>query len=113
MHEMSIAESVLNLVEDCARREGLRRVREVRLEIGKLAAVEPEALRFCFDAVLRGSIADGASIAIDEPAGAAWCFPCSATVPIEARGDPCPRCGSAQLQVSSGTQMRVKDLLGT
>jgi hydrogenase nickel incorporation protein HypA/HybF len=113
MHEMSIAESVLGIVEESARREGLRRVKAVRLEIGRLAAVETEALRFCFDAVVRGSLAEGAALEIDETPGTAWCFGCSASVPVEARGDPCPRCGSAQLQVSGGTRMRVKDLLGT
>lgn len=112
MHEMSIAESVLGIVEESARREGLRRVREVRLEIGKLAAVETEALRFCFDAVVRGTVAEGAVLAIDETPGTAWCFGCSATVPVAARGDPCPNCGGARLQVNGGTEMRIKDLLG-
>lgn len=112
MHEMSIAESVLGIVEETARREGLARVREVRLEIGRLAAVETEALRFCFDAVVRGSVADGARLEIDETPGTAWCFGCSATVPVQFRGDPCPRCGGGRLQVNGGTEMRVKDLLG-
>jgi len=113
MHEMSIAESVLGIVEETARREGFARVKEVRLEIGRLAAVETEALRFCFDAVVRGSVAEGARLAIDETPGTAWCFGCSATVPLQSRGDLCPRCGGAQLQVNGGTEMRVKDLLGT
>ena len=112
MHEMSIAESVLGIVEETARREGLARVKEVRLEIGRLAAVETEALRFCFDAVVRGSLADGAALAIDELPGSAWCFACAQTVPLEARGDPCPRCGGGPLQVNGGTEMRIKDLLG-
>ncbi len=113
MHEMSIAESVLGIVEESARRGGLSRVREVRLEIGRLAAVETEALRFCFDVVVRGSVAEGAALAIDDLPGTAWCFGCSRTVPVEARGDLCPRCGGSQLQVNGGTEMRVKDLLGT
>lgn len=112
MHEISIAEGVLGIVEESARREGFRRVKEVRLEIGRLAAVQTEALRFCFEAVVRGSIAEGAALVIDETPGTAWCFGCAATVPVAARGDRCPRCGGAQLQVSGGTQMRVKDLLG-
>jgi hydrogenase nickel incorporation protein HypA/HybF len=112
MHEMSIAESVLGIVEESARREGLRRVREVRLEIGRLAAVEPEALRFCFDAVVRGSVAEGAVLEIDETPGTAWCFGCGATVPLGMRGEACPRCGGGQLQVNGGTEMRVKELLG-
>ena len=112
MHEMSIAESVLGIVEETARREGFGRVTEVRLEIGALAAIETEALRFCFDAVVHGSLAQGARLEIDETPGAAWCFDCSKPVQVAARGEPCPACGGAKLQVSGGTEMRVKDLVG-
>ena len=112
MHEMSIAESVLGIVEDTARRGGLARVNAVRLEIGALAAVETRALRFCFDSVTRGSIAEGAALQIDELPGSAWCFGCSETVAIAARADDCPRCGGARLQVTGGTDMRVKDIRG-
>lgn len=112
MHEMSIAESVLGIVEDTARREGFARVTEVRLEIGALAAIEIEALRFCFDAVVHGSLAQGARLAIDGTPGTAWCFDCSKPVEVAARADPCPACGGSKLQVSGGTEMRVKDLVG-
>ena len=112
MHEMSIAESVLGIVEDTARREGFARVSEVRLEIGRLAAVETGALRFCFDVVMRGSLAEGARLAIEETPGTAWCFDCSKPVAVAARGEPCPACGGSKLQVSGGTEMRVKDLVG-
>ena len=113
MHEMSIAEGVLGLVRDTAGKGGLTRVSAVRLEIGALAAVEPAALRFCFDAVTRGSLAEGAALDIDEVSGAAWCFRCCETVPLKARGDACPKCGGATLQVTGGTEMRVKDIRGS
>jgi hydrogenase nickel incorporation protein HypA/HybF len=112
MHEMSIAESVLGIVADTARRAGLARVSDVRLEIGALAAVETQALRFCFDSVTRGSVAEGAELVIDELPGAAWCFGCSESVAIAARTDECPRCGGVRLQVTGGTDMRVKDIRG-
>jgi hydrogenase nickel incorporation protein HypA/HybF len=110
MHEMSIAESVLAIVEETARREGIDTVRAVRLEIGQLAAVETRSLRFCFESVVRGSVAEGARLEIEETPGRAWCFGCCASVPLASRVDPCPRCGGSQLQVSGGTAMRVKDL---
>ena len=40
----------------------------------------------------------------------AWCMPCSQPVLITRRGDPCPRCGSHQLQVTGGDRMRVMDI---
>ena len=112
MHEMSIAESVVGIVTDTARRGGLARVSVVRLEIGALAAVETGSLRFCFDSVTRGSVAEGAALVIDELPGTAWCFGCSEPVAIAARTDACPKCGGARLQVTGGAEMRVKDIRG-
>lgn len=59
MHEMSLAENVLQIIEDAGRDQGFSRVKTVVLEIGRLAAVETEALRFCFDAAAQGSMAEG------------------------------------------------------
>ena len=110
MHELSLAEGVLQIVEDAARREGFGHVRAVWLEVGRLSSVEPEAMRFCFDAVTRHSVADGARLEIVETPGAAWCMKCSAPTAIAAFGDACQRCGSYQLQITDGTEMRVKEL---
>jgi hydrogenase nickel incorporation protein HypA/HybF len=110
MHEMALAEGVLQIVEDAARREGLRRVRAVWLEIGQLSSVEPEAMRFCFEAVARDSVAAGARLEIVATPGAAWCLECSERVTLAELGAACPRCGGYQLRVTDGTQMRVKEL---
>ncbi|WP_119286563.1 hydrogenase maturation nickel metallochaperone HypA [Azohydromonas sediminis] len=110
MHEMSLAESVREIVEDTARAHGGSRVGRVRLEIGRLSQVEVEAMRFAFDVVMRGSMADGAALEIVETPGTAWCMRCSQAVEIAQRGDACPSCGSWQLQVTGGDRMRVIDL---
>lgn len=110
MHEMSLAMGVMQIVEDAARAQGFERVRVVRLEIGRLAAVEVEALRFCFDAVTRDTIAEGSALEIVDAPGSAWCMQCSESITVAALADPCPRCGGFQLQITGGTEMRVKDL---
>lgn len=110
MHEMALAESMLQLVEDTARRNGARRVTAVRLELGALSHVERDALCFCFDAATRGGVAEGAALEIDATPGAAWCMPCGAQVPLARLGDSCPRCGGWQLTVVQGEEMRVKEI---
>ncbi len=110
MHEMALAENVLDLIRDYLLTEGGQRVKTVRLEIGKLSAVEPEAMRFCFDVVAQGTLADGAVLDIIEQEGVAWCSDCKLKVPIAARYDPCPACGGFHLQVMEGLSMRVKEL---
>lgn len=110
MHEMSLAEGVLQIVEDTARREGARRVKAVFLDIGELSSVQPEALSFCLEVVMRGSVAEGAQMVLTPVPGSAWCLPCGETVAIHERYDPCPRCGSHQLQPTGGTEMRVREI---
>lgn len=110
MHEMSLAEGVLQLVEDTARRESAHRVKLVVLEIGRLSSVEPEAIRFCFEAVTHGGIAQGAALEIIAVPGAGWCMPCAETVAMEELYGACPKCGSHQVQPTGGTEMRVKEI---
>ena len=110
MHEMSLAESVREIVDETARANGAARVTAVRLEIGRLAQVEIDAMRFAFDVVKRGSFADTARLDIAECDGTAWCMRCSQAVVIVRRGDACPRCDSYQLQVTGGDRMRVMEI---
>jgi hydrogenase nickel incorporation protein HypA/HybF len=110
MHEVALAEGMLRIVEDAARANAAHRVHTVWVELGALAHVEPDALAFCFDAVTRGGVAEGAKLEILRPAGAAWCMPCGARVPLARLGDACPTCGSYQLQVVDGEEMRVTEI---
>ncbi len=111
MHEMSLAESVLKIVDAAAASQGFERVTEIRLEIGALSGVEIDAMRFCMDAVLRHSLAEGAGVVFEIVPGQGWCMQCGDNVEIGALYDPCPRCGSYQVQPTGGTEMRVKNLL--
>lgn len=110
MHEMSLAESVLQLIEDAAREQGFSSVTAVWLEIGQLSGVEVEAMKFCFDAVIRDSLAEGARLEIISLPGTGWCMECSASVPMSEVFGECPRCGGYRMQVTGGTEMRVKEL---
>ena len=107
---MSLAMGVLQIVEEAAFEQHFQRVKTVFLEIGELAAVEPEAMRFCFEAVIRGTLAEGAVLTVIEVAGEGLCFNCHQTVPLAARYDPCPACGGYPVQATGGTEMRVKEL---
>ncbi len=110
MHEMSLAEGVLQVIEDAARKDQFQKVATVWLEIGQLSGVEPEAMRFCFDAVTRDSVAEGAQLEIIATPGQGWCMACAKTVPMSEVFGECPECGGFQLQVTGGTEMRIKEL---
>jgi hydrogenase nickel incorporation protein HypA/HybF len=111
MHEVSLAGGILQLVEDAARRENFQRVTRLHLEAGALCGVEVGALRFALESLVPGTCLEGSIIDIDEPAGSAWCLACSTEVSIRERGDACPACGSYQIQPTSGTALRVVDMI--
>ena len=107
---MSIAEGIIQVLEDQARSQNYTKVKAVWLEIGPLAAIETDALRFCFDAVTRNSLAEGARLEIIEQPAMAWCLGCSQQIEVKQRYDSCPLCGSYQVQVTSGEELRIKEL---
>jgi hydrogenase nickel incorporation protein HypA/HybF len=108
---MSLAGGILRLVEQAHSREPFARVSRLRLAAGALAGVEVRALRFALEAMAPGTLLEGAAIEIDEPPGRAFCMGCGETVEIASRADDCPRCGSARLQPTGGTELKVVDLI--
>lgn len=110
MHEMSICESIVSVIEQQAVAQSFRKVNMVRLEIGALAGVEIEALRFSFDVVTKGSIAEKARLEVIELPVNGWCMPCARSVPVKERFDACPECGSYQVQITGGDELRIKDM---
>ena len=110
MHEVSLVESVVALIEDERRKQRFSRVRTIRLKVGTLGHAEPEALRFCFDAVASGTIADGARLEIETVPGAGWCACCRRAVPLEDRFSACPLCGNARVRMTAGDELRLVEM---
>ena len=110
MHEMSLAEGVLTLLETQAQQQNFKRVKQVWLRIGALAGVEVSSLTFCLDVVLQGSLADGAVVHVLHEAGRGWCLPCGEAVTVANRFDACPKCGGYQIQITGGDEMQVVEL---
>ena len=110
LHELSLAENVLQIIEDAARQQEFSRVKTVWLEIGLLACVQQESLRFYFEVITQGTIVHQAQLKIIPVAGQGWCNQCACEVPLMTRYDPCPHCGQYGIKVIRGEEMRVKEL---
>jgi len=106
MHELSLTQSVVDAIVE---RLGPARVRLVRLEVGKLSGVVPDAMRFCFDLVVEGTTVAGAALEIVEPEGSARCRTCGDAF-ATAEVLPLCACGSADVEVRGGQQLRIRDV---
>ncbi len=107
MHELAITEGILRIMEDQARQQNFSKVKTVWLEIGELSHLNREAISFCFRAVIKGSIAEGAKLEIAHVPGKAWCEQCDRIVELSKLGDSCPICGGFELQIKDGQEMRI------
>jgi hydrogenase nickel incorporation protein HypA/HybF len=106
VHELSITQSVVDAV---AERAAGARVVGVRLVIGRLSGVMPDAVRFCFELVAAGTPLEGARLDIDEPEGTAHCRACGTDVVLPDAVLLCP-CGSADVEVTSGRQLTIRSM---
>lgn len=70
MHEAGLMQTALDMAFDEARRVGAVKVRRLVLRIGSDAGIMPDALHFAFEALSKGTLADGASLEMEVNAGA-------------------------------------------
>ncbi len=110
MHELSLSENMLQIIEEAAAEQGFTKVKTVWMEIGQLSCVEKEALQFCFSSVVDGTVAQQAKLEIIEIAGSGWCLHCACELAVSSRYDACPGCGTYAIKVIRGEEMRIREL---
>ncbi|MDN5933957.1 MAG: hydrogenase maturation nickel metallochaperone HypA [Pseudonocardia sp.] len=106
MHELAITESVVAAVTERLHDAPVRRI---RLEVGRLSGLVPDAVRFCFEIVAAGTSCEGATLEIDEPVGEARCRDCD-TVFATVEVLPLCDCGSADVEVRGGRELRIREV---
>lgn len=111
MHEVSIADSLLKIAVDECRKSGHGKINNVRVCIGKASGVMPEALLFAFDSLKAETIAEGATLTIEEVPVAGHCNACDKDfTATESFVLCCPQCGSNSYTIHAGRELDIKDL---
>jgi hydrogenase nickel incorporation protein HypA/HybF len=108
MHEMGIAQQIIDIAAASIPAEmRTGRVERVNLKIGKLSAVVPESLRFCFEIVSKDTRLAGAELAIEEMPVVARCRDCDARWTIAEPVFVCKSCNSGSLEILSGRELDI------
>ena len=110
MHELSIMDSALNLALDQAQKAGATRVHVIRLRIGTLSGVVPEALQFAFEALAPGTLADGAALDIENVPARFWCPACTREFRSDDFFGECPDCHRPSGDLRAGREMELASL---
>ena len=107
MHEVSIMEEAVRLAVDTANGRGASHVSGLRLRVGTLSGVVPEAMRFAFDVVCCGTIAEGARLEIESVPATCWCAECQAEFECADWLDECPRCHKLSDELRRGRELEI------
>jgi hydrogenase nickel incorporation protein HypA/HybF len=110
MHELSIMQSALSLALDQARQAGAGRVQVIRLRIGALSGVVPDALEFAFEALKPGTPAQGTELAIERVPARFWCATCRREFQSDDMLAECPDCHSLSGELRAGREMELASL---
>lgn len=111
MHELGIAQNIISIATDYARKAGSGEIQELVVEIGQLSGVVREALSFSLEVSRKDSILKNARIHYLEPRGMAFCLDCHKEFALEQLYDLCPHCGSKRKKVTGGRELKLSSIV--
>jgi hydrogenase nickel incorporation protein HypA/HybF len=110
MHEVGLMENALAIALNYATRERANRIHQIALRVGDLSGVEPDALRFAFDMVTQGTIAERAQLNIETCPTVCYCNDCQREFRPTELGYECPICQTWSTYVLQGKELELASL---
>ncbi len=111
MHELSIAMSMVELVQNEVAKRGLTKVTEVEVVVGELSNVVPDALEFCWEVATQETAAAGSKLVIEHRPVTARCHACGREFKVEQYHFICPACGSGDTEQTAGNELYIDHIL--
>ena len=106
MHEMAIAEGILEIALDYAQKNDAARIERIGLLLGELSGVETDALSLCFSSLVQGTPAEHAALTWERVPLMGRCHDCGRELRIRPQDYLCPACGGG-MEIIGGREMRV------
>jgi hydrogenase nickel incorporation protein HypA/HybF len=104
MHELYLAESIINIVKDCAAREGFKKVNSISLSYGRFSCIESKSLQFAFDVQSKNTPAQEAKLDFKILPAMIHCFSCEKDLEVKTHTGSCPVCGANEVMLVAGTE---------
>lgn len=112
MHELSIIDSVINMVLENCRENNINKVDRIVLKIGEFSCVDNSSLLFAFESLSRDSICEGALLDIGKVCGMAYCKECDKEFYVEFNKKECPICNKKSMDITNGYEMLLYKIEG-
>ncbi len=111
MHEVSIAQGLLDIAINSCTKQGYTRIESIKVKIGKASGIVPDSLLFAFEALKTGTMADKAVLTIEEIPVSGFCKKCNKKFTVdEAYVISCPVCGGTSFEVETGRELNIDEM---
>ena len=110
MHEVGIMERTLAIALEQAKERGACQIHRIKMRVGALSGVVPEALEFAFDVVTEGTIAQAARFEIESIPVRCYCRQCCQAFEPDDWFYECPECGQLSLDIRQGKELELTSL---
>ncbi len=110
MHELGIAQNILEIIRQAVPESDAAAVRLIRLRVGQLSGVVPDSLEFCFQAIVSDTEMQKANLAIEAVPTIFRCKKCGNRFQVNDLEFSCPECQSADLEIVSGKELEVVEI---
>ncbi len=110
MHELGIAQNILDIVRQSVLKEQIEAVRGIKLRVGQLSGVVPDSLDFCFKAIVSNTEMQRASLSIEQIPTTTECRNCMHRFQVEEFDFTCPACRSTNLELISGKELEIVEI---
>jgi len=110
MHEVSICESIMDILREQAEAAGATKITSVKLVIGEMAGVVEDSMRFAFEVLSKDTLAEGAELVVDNVPLTARCKSCGAEFHVEGYAFNCATCGAYEIEIVSGREMMIEEI---
>ncbi len=110
MHELSIAQNIVEIVQQYVPDASLADVRSVRVRVGGLSGIVPESLEFSFTAIVAGTPLGSARLDIERVPAVCRCEDCHIEFEVADFVFMCAGCGGVNTRLMSGSDLQVVDI---
>ena len=110
MHEMSIVQSLISIVEEEMLKNKATGLRSVKVTIGEMSGIVPEALKTCFDILTEKTGMKGAVLKMDIEPLVACCRRCKKEFKVIKYTFSCPDCDSSDIDIITGREMNIVEI---
>lgn len=110
MHELSIAQAVVEQVEQAARSEGAARVTSVTLVVGQASGVQRDALEMAFPVACDGTPLEGAQLVLEWVPARVYCRACEMEQDADFPFFVCSVCGAMDIEVVAGRELLIQSI---